>query len=766
MSVSFNSVVVIGAGTMGSGVAAHLANAGMKVLLLDVASEEGKRSAIAESAIQKQMDAGGFMYPSFSLNVRAGNITDDFDQVAFADWVIEAIVEDLDIKKDLYRRIEAIRKDGSIISSNTSTIRLSRLTAGMGERFESDFFITHFFNPPRHMRLLELVSSAKSNPRALQTLRHTCDVVLGKTVIECRDMPGFIANRIGNFWMSVAALEAMRCGLTVEEADLVLSQGFGVPKTGVFGLFDLVGINLVPLVWESLMRTLPELDDHNRFDITRNDFFRSMLSRGLLGRKAGGGFYRQRGKGAERTKEAIDFYSGEYRPEIRPTLDALNAKGKSLRDICQHDSPAGKYAWSVLKNLVNYAASVAPEATDDILSVDVAMKLGYNWNVGPFELADLVGAEWIAARMESEGEVIPRLLKAAAEGGAFYPNAGSAIRTSEGKAIPRPIADGILLLENVKRGRLRVDGNASASLWDLGEGVLGVEIHTKMNACDGLVMDTLERAVALGGQDFNALVVGNDHPRAFSAGANLAFFVEKIEQKEWKSLESFVSQGQRTFAALGHSKIPVVAAGFGLALGGGCELMLHCDEIVVHAELNAGFPELNVGIVPGWGGCKQMILRAGNDQDALLRAFKTLVTTKISSSAFEARELGILGNAERIVMNRDRLLAVAVGRAREISASAYASSPQRSVYLGGEGGKRVLLDSVSSLLEGGYLSENDWAVVSELAFIFSGGHQSARRVSEEEISALEREAFMRLVRSKAALDRMKAMLATGKALRN
>ncbi|WP_343651056.1 3-hydroxyacyl-CoA dehydrogenase NAD-binding domain-containing protein [Herbaspirillum sp.] len=766
MSVSFNNVVVIGAGTMGSGIAAHLANAGMKVLLLDMVSEEGRRSAVAEAAIQRQMDAGGFMRPSFSLNVRAGNIADDLNQVASADWIVEAIVEDIDIKKDLYRKIDALRKEGSIVSSNTSTIRLSQLTAGLGDRFAADFFITHFFNPPRHMRLLELVSSEKSNPRSLQTLRHTCDAVLGKTVIECRDMPGFIANRIGNYWMSVAALEAMRCGLTVEEADLVLSEGFGVPKTGVFGLFDLVGINLVPLVWASLMSTLPDIDDHNRFDITKNAFFSQMLRRGLLGRKTGGGFYRQRGKGTERTREALDLSSGEYRIGRRPVLAALAEHGKNLRKICQHDSPAGRYAWSVLKNLINYAASVTPEVTDDIVSVDVAMKLGYNWNVGPFELADLVGSEWIVSRMESEGEVIPYLLRAAAEGGGFYPQAGNQIRTSEGKAVPRPITAGILLLNNVKRGKLRVDGNASASLWDLGEGVLGVEVHTKMNACDGLVMEAIERALVLSEQEFNAIVVGNDHARAFSAGANLAFFVEKMEQGDWHALEQFVSLGQETFSALSYSKVPVVAAGFGLALGGGCELMVHCDEAVVHAELNAGFPELNVGIVPGWGGCKQMILRSGDDQDALLSAFKTLVTAKISSSAFEAKDLGILAKTDQIVMNRDRLLARAVARAKEMVTSGYRSSEKQSIRLGGDQSKHAMLHFVAPLLEGGYLSENDWAVVTELASIFSGGQTDSKLVSQEEISLLERAAFMRLVRRHATLDRMKHMLATGKALKN
>ncbi|WP_083830834.1 3-hydroxyacyl-CoA dehydrogenase NAD-binding domain-containing protein [Herbaspirillum lusitanum] len=388
MGTSIKKAVVIGAGSMGSGIAAHLANAGMNVVLMDIVPKEGGRSSVAENAIQRQLATGGFMLPAYASLVRAANIEDDFADVADADWIVEAVIEDMAVKSNLYKSIEAVRKDDSIVSSNTSTIPLSHLTEGLGKRFAGDFLITHFFNPPRYMRLLELVSGPETHRSTVMRTRRICDEVLGKTVIDCRDKPGFIANRIGNYWMSVATLEAIKHGLTVEEADAVMSRGFGVPKTGIFGLFDLVGINLVPLVWRSLLDILPKDDDHHHFDLTKNSFIGTMLEKGLIGRKGKGGFYRQTGKGKDRIRETIDLNSGEYRLEQSPTLDALDTAGKNLRKLCEHDSAAGRYTWSVLKHLVCYSSEVAPSVADDVISVDTAMQRGYNWSEGPFQLAD------------------------------------------------------------------------------------------------------------------------------------------------------------------------------------------------------------------------------------------------------------------------------------------------------------------------------------------------------------------------------------------
>ncbi|MGB6054322.1 MAG: 3-hydroxyacyl-CoA dehydrogenase family protein, partial [Burkholderiaceae bacterium] len=392
MTQAVNKAAVIGAGSMGAGIAAHFANAGVPVVLLDMAAPDGARSAIAAGAIERQLATGGFMHPDCARLVTAGNVEDDFHLIADADWIVEAIIEDVEAKRQLYRRIEAQRKDGAIVSSNTSTIPLARLTAGLGERFAGDFVISHFFNPPRQMRLLELVTAAGTKPQTIARARRTGDAVLGKTIIDCRDTPGFIANRIGNYWMSVAALEAMAFGLTVEEADAVMARPFGFPRTGIFGLFDLVGINLVPLVWRSLLDTLPPEDDHHRFDLTGNAFIGGMLERGLTGRKGKGGFYRQTRNGATRVRETIDFASGAYRPEQPAVLPALQEAGTDLRRLCEHDSAAGRYAWQVLSRLIRYAAAVAPEIADDVAAIDLAMQLGYNWAEGPFRIADRVGA--------------------------------------------------------------------------------------------------------------------------------------------------------------------------------------------------------------------------------------------------------------------------------------------------------------------------------------------------------------------------------------
>jgi 3-hydroxyacyl-CoA dehydrogenase len=771
MSVELSCAVVIGAGNMGAGIAAHLANAGVPVLLLDqVAADAPSRNALAERAIERQLRGGGFMHPERARLVTAGNVEDDLVRVSDADWIIEAVFEDPVIKRKLYVQIDRWRKPGSIVSSNTSTIPLAHLAEGLSEAFARDFVITHFFNPPRVMKLLELVGGDRTAPETLARAGAWCDRLLGKTVVRCRDTPGFIANRIGNYWMSVAALEAKSRGLTVEEADAVMGAPFGNPRTGIFGLFDYVGVNLVPLVWGSFMKSLPAADAHRRHDITRDAFVARMLEQGRTGRAAGSGFYRTTQQGGKKLREALDFGSGEYRAIQPVQLASLESAAKDLKALCGHADRGGRYAWSVLSHLISYAAEVGPEIADDVAAIDKAMRLGYNWSYGPFELADRVGVAWLVDRLLTEGRPVPALLHRAAERGRFY--SGNRWLDTQGEWIASPESAGVLSFPAVKRGAMRVAGNDSASLWDLGEGVVALEVHTKMNACNEQVVDLLEAAPEHVGRAFRALVIANDHPRAFSVGADLGRFVTYVKAADWSGLTRFVVRGQSALRALRLAPFPVVGAPASLALGGGCELQLSCDATVAHAELAAGLPELKVGILPGWGGCTRLLERwtercGGDAHLGASKALDIIIDGAASSSALVAMDQGLLLTTDRISMNRDRLLADARRLAIELSDAGYRPPPAPTWTVLGAGGAAELFVRVDEQRVPKNLSTHDMTIVRCIAEVLSGGDVPAgSSVSDTDILALEVQHMVALARTPESLARMEHMLATGKPLRN
>ena len=502
---------VIGAGSMGSGIAAQFANAGIAVDLLDIAGGgPSSRHAPARAGIDRQLKAGGFMHDEAASLVRPGNIEDDLGRLAEADWIVEAIVERLDAKRDLYRAIDSVRRPGSIVSSNTSTIPRAALVAGMGETFGRDFLITHFFNPPRSMQLVEIVSTPGNNPAVVTKAKAGCEALLGKTVVECRDTPGFIANRIGCHWLAVAAIEAVRSGLTVEEADAVMAS-FGVPRTGVFGLLDLIGIDLVPQVWGSLMATLPANDDIHAADLPGQQMVRNLVTAGRLGRKAKAGFYRL---GSDRSRQALDLVTGEYRAE-RPLKPAdLPGGGRDLAALLASTDRLGRYAWAVLSRVIAYAAEHASSIASDIGAVDTAMMLGYAWRHGPFRLADTVGIGTIESRLTREGRTVPTLLSAAARIGGFYDASGTPL-ASDGSGRVAEAAAAASALTAAKQTGQQLFGNEAASLWDLGGGVACLELHTKMNSFAPAVLDMIEHALVRGGSAFDALVVGNDDARGF-----------------------------------------------------------------------------------------------------------------------------------------------------------------------------------------------------------------------------------------------------------
>lgn len=722
---------VIGAGAMGGGIAAQFANAGIPVDLIDIPDDQGG-SGPAEAGLARQVKTGGFMSPFAAGLVRTGNTIAHLDRVAEADWIVEAIIENIDAKRDLYERLEAVRKDGSTVSSNTSTILRSALVEGLGARFDRDFVISHFFNPPRHMQLLEIVAGPRSDPASVDRARQAGRHVLGKTVVDCRDTPGFIANRIGCYWIAMAILEAAQQGLTVEEADAVIAA-FGVPPTGVFGLMDLIGIDLIPLVWGRLVQTLPADDGIQAHDLPASDLARAMIDAGRLGRKSGAGFYR---KAEDGSREALDLGTLTYRPLNRP--DRIT----DLKALIEGGGRLGDYAWTVLSLLVSYTASVADEIAHDLPSVDAAVALGYGWREGPFALADRIGASLIAERLASEGRPVPPLLAQAAARGSFHEQAQGIAR-----------AETPVLAEN-----------DAAVLEDAGEGLGIFRIKTKMGVFSPEVFDVLAHAIGLAGGRLSALVLAPYTPRAFSAGADLASFLNLAEDPA--QLEIFLSRGQASFAALRAAPMPVVAAVRGLALGGGCEIALHADRVVAHAEARFGLPETRLGILPGWGGCTRLFERLSDPAtgpvgppSVAARALELLLPGPMTSSAAEARDLHLLRPEDEIVMHGDEVEPAAIAIARAMIPG-YVPPPEAFLSVAGPSGLAGALNAIRAHRAAGRIDETRMQIADDLASVLTGGAggDPSRPMPEAGMKALERDAVLRMAARQETRAAMQATL--------
>jgi len=754
---------VLGAGLMGSGIAAHLANAGLPVLLLDMPAKTGPRSAVAAGAIErmKKADPQPFMLPENAKLITPGNFDDDLPKLAECDWIIEVIIEDLGAKRALYDRIDTVRKPGSIVSSNTSTIPLRALSGKQSAAFKQDFCITHFFNPPRYMRLLELVTGPDTRPEVATELTELCDVRLGKGVVRCKDTPGFIANRIGTHWLTCAINEAIARGLPVEDADAV-HRPMGMPKTGVFGLVDLVGLDLMPLVAKSLLMSLPPDDDYRRI-FRDQPLLNRMIADGHIGRKAKGGFYRMNKAGKERVLEAIDLTSGEYRPATKPKLEAAEAGRRDLGALVRHLSPAGEYAHAVLVQVLAYAASLVPAIADDIPSVDEAMRLGYAWKHGPFELMDRLGTDWLAGAIEAAGLPMPPLL-ALACGRSFYRVQDGALQclTPAGEYAPVVRPAGILMLQDVK----------PAAVWDIGDGVLCFEFTSKMNAIDPEIMALLGKALGVAAKGYRGLVIHNEGEN-FSVGANLGIAMFAANVAAWPVIEQQVAGGQAAYKALKYAPIPVVGAPSGMALGGGCEILMHCSAVQAHAETYMGLVEVGVGLLPGWGGCKELLARWQADpklprgpMPAVAKAFEVISTAQVSKSAAQARGLGFLRPTDEITMNRDRLLYDAKQRVLAL-ADGYQPPKAAEYRLPGPGGRVALDLAVDGFAATGKATPHDVVVSKAVARVLTGGDADPLdTLTEDDMTMLERAAFMTLVRNPASLARTEHMLATGKPLRN
>lgn len=716
---------------MGAGIAAHLANAGMKVTLLDL------DAAQARAGLDRQVRSGGFMDPHFADRITTGSTAQDLPALADADWVIEAVAEQLQVKQMLYAEIARYGRSDCVVSSNTSTIPLASLTQGMPEAMQERLLITHFFNPPRRMQLLELVAGPRTDPAITERMAWVSDVQLGKQVVRCKDTPGFMANRIGTFWM-LAALDGLNeAPIAIERADAHLSRGFGVPPTGAFGLMDLIGLDLLASIGEGLQRDLPAGDPIQAFDAEAGPLGR-LVAQGQYGRKTGGGFYRL---AADRSREVLDLATAGYRPVDMAADEFVDS---DLRASLGATGAEAGWAASVMTQTLSYAASLVPEIADDPASVDLSMRAGYGWTRGPFEMIDALGADWFSSHLAARGRPVPPYLRTAARSGPFTAIAGGLkqVLDPSGTYAPLPRASGKLDLAELREARPPVWSSPRAALWDSGDGIAILEMTGRTNALGPDLLHDISFALERSARDFSALVI-HGSGRHFSVGADLKAMLAAAD-RDLAAAADFLELGRRTLMAVESAPIPVVAAARGSALGGGCELLMHCHAVQAHAELAVGLVEARVGLLPGWGGCAQLLGRIGGAQ-----AYALLVDSVVSGSAFEARRLGLLDAQDGVTMNGERLLFDARQRALTLVRS---PSPRAAPTVV----ERDMPDRADAT---GHATPHDRVIATRIAEVLASPDlQTARN--------REAEAFMALLASPLSRNRMRHMLATGKPLKN
>ncbi len=779
MSEGIQKVAVIGSGVMGAGIAAHCANAGCEVLLLDIVPDGAEdRNSLSKTAIQNMHKSNPemLMHKRNSKRITPGNIEDDLHLLEDFDWVIEVVIENLDVKRDLYSRLCDNIGPETILSSNTSTLPRSKLVSELPRDVSSRFLITHFFNPPRYLPLLEVVTSPEVDESVVTRFCKFADHRLGKRVTMCNDRPGFIGNRLGVYFIQRAFKATLELGLSVEQADAMLGRPIGLPKTAVFALMDLVGIDLIPHVTESLLEHLPDDDPFHKIAGTGEEIILNMIQDGYTGRKGKGGFYRLNKDGGKKVKEARNLYTGEYlNANRRAAFPSAKMGKRGISSLMDCNDEGARLVKEVLLDSLSYAAHIVPDVSDDIYSIDGAMKVGYNWKAGPFEMMDSIGVESMVERLESSGREVPSFLSLAAERGSFYGMEDGEITrldpSGEMVIVNRP--EDTLTVADLKRRGKPLRRNGSASIWDTGDGVLLVEYHTKMNAMDPMNMEMLLNAVDLAeSEDYKGIVIGNDATN-FCAGANLGLALFAANLAAWKDLEDFIGLGQDTYQTLKYCEVPVVAASAGLCLGGGAEVLMHCDAVQAHSESYVGLVEVGVGIIPAWGGCKELLGRlvdfglvTNGPMGAVMKAFETIGTAQVAKSAEQARSMGFLGPHDGITMNRDRLLADAKRKVLDLSEN-YVPPAPRTYRLPGPTGLAGLNLALSDLALSGQATPHDVVVATSLAGILTGGNTDITvAMGEDDILAMEKEAIATLGRHPDTLDRMQHMLETGKPLRN
>jgi 3-hydroxyacyl-CoA dehydrogenase len=807
MNRRIEKAVVLGAGTMGSRIAAHFANAGLPCILLDMVPPNlpanaplGERNKIARAGLDaaKKSKPAAFFTAALADRIAIGNFDDDLARCAEADWIIEVVAENLEIKRKLLARAAQFRKPGAIVTTNTSGLPVHLIAEGMGEEFQQHWAGTHFFNPPRYLKLVEVIPGPKTSREVVETLSEFCDRRLGKGVVVAKDTPNFIANRIGTFSMLNALRLMASLGMTVEEVDACTGPAVGWPKSATFRTADIVGLDVLVHVVKNIYETAP--NDESRESYRVPALIEEMVKRGWLGDKTGQGFYKKvKGEG-EKEILTLDVNTMEYRPRQKVRFASLEM-GKAIEDTRerlralvgpllegQKGDKAQQFLWGALSEMCLYAARHVPEISDNVVDVDRALRWGFAWELGPFEIMDAIGVKAFAAQVQKEGRALSAVIEkvlASGRKGFYESEKGVTTVFDIGSGAAKKVEEqkGVIILKSLKDAGREVERNSGASLIDLGDGVVCCEFHAKMNAIGADLIAMLHKGLKRLETDFDAMVIANQAVN-FSVGANLMLVLVGAQEQEWAELHMAVKQFQNINLAIKYAPKPVVAAPQGLALGGGCEVGLHSAKIQAAAEAYIGLVETGVGLIPGGGGTKEMLIRAnehaagGEDLDlfhALKPVFEAIAMAKVGTSAEECRDLGYLRREDGVSMNRDRLvadakeaaLALVRGGYKPLAATWQEGAQTTQIKVLGEQFLAGAKLAIHMMLRGGYASEYDAHVGRKLANILAGGPlTSPQLVSEQYVLDLEREAFVSLCGEKKTQERIAHTLKTGKPLRN
>jgi 3-hydroxyacyl-CoA dehydrogenase len=816
MKRRIEKALVLGAGTMGSRIAAHFANAGLPCILLDIVppnlpadAPAGERSKIVRAGLDaaKKSKPAAFFTPALAEKIAIGNFEDDLARCAEADWIIEVVAENLEIKRKLLARVAQFRKPGAIVTTNTSGLPVRLIAEGMSEEFQQHWAGTHFFNPPRYLKLVEVIPGPKTSGEVVEALSEFCDRRLGKGVVLAKDTPNFIANRIGTFSMLNALRLMGTLGMTVEEVDVCTGPAVGWPKSATFRTADIVGLDVLVHVVKNIYETAPNDESREMYKVPA--LVEEMAKRGWLGDKTGQGFYKKvKGEG-EKEILTLDVNTMEYRARQKAKFASLEM-GKAIEDTRerlralvgpvlegQKGDKAQQFLWGALSEMCLYAARRVPEISDNVLDVDRALRWGFAWELGPFEIMDAIGVKTFAGQVQKEGRALPAVIEkvlASGRKGFYESERGTTtvfdIGSGGAKKVEEP--KGVIILKPLKDAGREVERNSGASLIDLGDGVVCCEFHAKMNAIGADLIAMLHKGLKRLETDFDAMVIANQAMN-FSVGANLMLVLVGAQEQEWDELHMAVKQFQNINLAIKYAPKPVVAAPQGMALGGGCEVSLHAAKIQAAAEAYIGLVETGVGLIPGGGGTKEMLIRANehasgtgfslssspeSDLDlfhALKPVFESIAMAKVGTSAEECRELGYLRREDSISMNRDRLvadakeaaLALVRGSYKPLAASWQEGAQTTQIKVLGEQFLSGAKLAIHMMLRGGYASEYDAHVGRKLANILAGGAlTSPQMVSEQYVLDLEREAFISLCGEKKTQERIAHTLKTGKPLRN
>ena len=801
MNRTIKKVAVLGSGVMGSRIACHFANIGVQVLLLDIAPKEltpdeekkglklevpAVRNRIVNTALQAAIVANPspLYRKADASRIKTGNFDEDLKDIAGCDWTIEVVIERLDIKKSLYERVEQFRKKGTLITSNTSGIPIHLLAEGRSEDFKQHFAGTHFFNPPRYLKLLEIIPTPDTKPDVLDFLQHYGDLYLGKTVVLAKDTPGFIANRVG-VWALLDAMQTMqKLGLTVEETDKLTGPVIGHAKSATLRTSDVVGLDTTINVANGLAQGL--LDDEAKDVFVLPDFVKKMGESKWLGDKTGQGFYKKvKGEGGKSEIHALDLNTLEYKPsqkvkfatlEMTKTIEKLADRFKVL--VGGKDK-AGEFYRLSFGGLFAYVSNRVPEISDQLYKIDDALRAGFGWELGPFETWDALGVQAGVDLAKAAGRTVaPWVEEMLAAGNSTFYKVEDGVRKFYDQASQSyqaiPGVENFIILDNLRASGKVLWKNAGASVIDLGDGILNVEFHSKMNSLGTDVIQGLLKGVEMAEAGYRGLVVGNDAPN-FSAGANLGLVYMQALEQEFDELNMMIQQFQQAMMRMRYSSIPVVGTPHGLTLGGGCELNLHCDRVVAAAESYIGLVEFGVGLIPGGGGTKEMTLRTaakyedGEPEFNLLRnTYMTISTAKVSTSAAEAFDLGFLRRGDEVVLNSNRVIAAAKSAALDLADAGYTQPVQKTnIKVHGKGALAMFKTGVYAMQQGNYISTHDQLIADKLAYVMCGGDLSSpTEVSEQYLLDLEREAFLSLCGERKTLERIQSILTTGKPLRN